>query len=78
MVLIVITSVVFYSIAFVVFNEKSSPSADEVKRAEPWLVCLALSGGDKKSCLHLTGPLVLNQPTFTAVCVLLAVRWKLG
>ena len=86
MVAIIVTDVIFYCINFLIFDGKASYVAKEVKSAEPWLICLAISNGDKDSCLHLTGPLVLDQRTVSALLVLasthglwafmLHIRWS--
>ncbi|CRK31999.1 hypothetical protein BN1708_005636 [Verticillium longisporum] len=73
-VLIIICDVIFFSVIFV-FQDVTVQAVREDKTiAEPWILCLFGSGGDKNKCLDLAKPLVVNEATITAVLVLLAIN----
>ena len=74
-VLIIIINVVFLSIVFVQMDNTVTAAAQHLEKAEPWLLCLVIHGGDKTACLSKvkqTG-IVVNEGTVMAALVLLSV-----
>ena len=74
-VLIIIINVVFLSIVFVQMDNTVVAAMQDLARAEPWLLCLVINGGDKTPCLDIVkqADLVANEGTVMAALVLLSV-----
>ena len=74
-VLIIIVNVVFLSIVFVQMDNTVTEALHDLARAEPWLLCLVINGGDKTPCLDTVkrADLVANEGTVMAALVLLSV-----
>lgn len=75
-VLIIIVNVIFLAVVFVEMDNTVTAAMQDLGKAEPWLLCLVLSGGDKTSCLDKvkSGGLVTNEATVMGVLILLSVR----
>ena len=73
--LIIIINVVFLSIVFVQMDNTVTAARHHLDKAEPWLLCLVLAGGDKTPCLDKVknSGLVANEGTVMAALVLLSV-----
>ena len=73
--LIIIINVVFLSIVFVQMDNTVIAAMRNIEKAEPWLLCLVINGGDKAPCLDLVkqAGLVANEGTVMAALVLLSV-----
>lgn len=72
-VLLIIAWVVFFSIVFVSMDSNLTSAADNSStKMEPWLLCLALNGGEKTECLKYVREFVVNEATIIAVLVCLA------
>lgn len=76
-VLIIITDVIFFAVVFVYLDNNETAVLSDESRAEPWILCLAESNGDKDKCLDLAGALVVNEATVMAVLILLSVSTHL-
>ena len=74
-VLIIIINVVFLSIVFVQMDNTVTAALQDFGKAEPWLLCLVINGGDKTPCLNKVkqAGLVQNEGTVMAALVLLSV-----
>ncbi len=72
-VIVIISDVVFFSVVFVTMDNTTQAAVSDLKRAEPWLLCLVLSGGDKNACLDKAAGLVIKEATVMAVLVMLSV-----
>lgn len=74
-VLIIIINVVFLAIVFVQMDNTVTAALQDLQKAEPWLLCLVINGGDKTSCLGMVkqAGLVANEGTVMAALVLLSV-----
>lgn len=72
-VLIIVTDVVFFAIVFVFQDNTIQNVKHNSSVASPWITCLALSGGDKDSCLKYADTFVVNIATIGAVLILLSV-----
>lgn len=72
-VLLIITDVAFFAVIFVKMDNNTQNNAANAEKAKPWLLCLALSGGNKNACLDKVHDLVVNEATILAVLILLAV-----
>ena len=74
-VLIIIINVVFLSIVFVQMDNTVTAARHQLDKAEPWLLCLVVNGGDKTPCLDKVknSGLVANEGTVMAALVLLSV-----
>ena len=73
MVMVIIFDCIYFSIIFVYLNGTTQISVRSLTKAEPWLVCLAVSGGDKQKCQSLASKTVLAETTVVSVLYLLAV-----
>lgn len=73
-VLIIIANVVFLSIVFISMDNTVSAARTNIKKAQPWLICLAAHNGDKTKCWKEVGTLVQNEPTVMAALILLSVN----
>jgi len=71
-VILILTDVIFFAIVFLRFDESTGVSKKNFDRAQPWLTCLALSGGNKNRCLPLVEKLVVSEATVIAVLILLS------
>lgn len=80
-VLIIIINVVFLSIVFVQMDNTVTAAMRDFQKAEPWLLCLVINGGDKTPCLDKVkqAGLVANEGTVMAALVLLSLNgiWTL-
>lgn len=76
-VLVIIINVVFFAVVFVSMDSNLQSEKSSGTAAEPWLLCLVLSGGNKDACLDQAGKLVTNEATVVAVLVVLAVSYNL-
>jgi hypothetical protein len=72
-VLTIIGNVVFFAIVFVSMDDAAYTSPENLKKAEEWIACLALTSGDKNQCVGAASPLGPNEATVLAVLVLLSV-----
>ena len=74
-VLIIIVNVVFLAVVFVQMDNTVTAALENIGKAEPWLLCLVLSGGNKNSCLDKVqdAKLVANEATVMAVLMMLSV-----
>ena len=74
-VLIIVINVVFLSIVFVQMDNTVTAAMQDFQKAEPWLLCLVINGGDKTPCLDKVkqAGLVANEGTLMAALVLLSV-----
>lgn len=75
-VLIIIVNVVFLAVVFVEMDNTVTAAMQDLGKAEPWLLCLVLSGGDKTFCLDKvkSAGLVTNEAAVMGVLILLSVR----
>lgn len=73
--LIIIINVVFLAIIFVQMDNTVTAAMQDLQKAEPWLLCLVINGGDKTPCLDIVkeAGLVANEGTVMATLVLLSV-----
>ena len=74
-VLIIIVNVVFLAVVFVQMDNTVTATVHNLGKAEPWLMCLVMNGGDKNACLKevKSAGLVTNEATVMAVLILLSV-----
>ena len=72
-VLIIIVNVVFLCIVFVTMDNTIQAARKDFRKAQSWLLCLVINGGDKRKCLDKVGNLVKNEATVMAALILLSV-----
>jgi hypothetical protein len=74
-VLIIIINVVFLAVVFVQMDNTVTAAMQDLGKAEPWMLCLVLNGGNKEACLDQVKSvgLVTNETTVMAVLILLSV-----
>jgi len=74
-VLIIIINVVFLAVVFVQMDNTVTAAMQDLGKAEPWLLCLVLNGGNKQPCLDQvkSAGLVTNERTVMAVLIILSV-----
>lgn len=73
-VMVIVADVVLLAIVFVSMDNVTQAAVHNLKKAEPWLLCLVTSGGNKDACLDKVHGLVLNQATVLSVLIMLSVR----
>ena len=75
-VLIIIINVVFLAVVFVQMDNTVTAAMQDLGKAEPWLLCLVLNGGDKTACLDQVqkAHLVTKESTVMAVLILLSLN----
>lgn len=71
-VIILLVDVIFFSVVFVYLDDFET-SLNNYSRVEPWLICLAESGGDKSKCYALGAKLLISESTVVAVLILLSL-----
>ncbi|KAF7587565.1 hypothetical protein BBP40_007054 [Aspergillus hancockii] len=72
-VLIIIANVIFFAVTFIKIDSKTDLTASNLEKAQPWLLCLVASKGDKRKCLkeaHAIGP---NEAMLLALLILLSL-----
>ena len=73
-VLIIIASVVFLAVVFVKSDNTEQAATQNVRKAEPWLLCLVLNPTNHSVCLDKANGLVTKEATVMATLILLSVR----
>ncbi|KAI4217225.1 MAG: hypothetical protein LQ351_000534 [Letrouitia transgressa] len=73
-VIIIIVNVVFLAIVFISMDNTVQAVMDNFAKAEPWLSCLVIHGGDKNACLDKAHGLTTPEPTLMGVLILLSPR----
>lgn len=73
-VLIIVCDVIFFSIIFVFQDNTVQTAKNNPTTAAPWILCLAMNGGDKVPCLPEASKLTVNMATIGAVLFLLGVN----
>ena len=73
-VIIIIVNVVFLAIVFVSMDNSVQAARNDLERAEPWLLCLAMNPTNKDACLDKVGKLVEGEPTVLAVLIMLSLN----
>lgn len=69
----IIGNVIFFAVVFVSMDEAANTSPDNLKKAEQWTACLAMTKGDRNKCVDKASALGPNEATVLAVLVLLSV-----
>lgn len=72
-VVIIIVNVVFLAIVFISMDNTVQAAMENFVKAEPWLSCLVIHGGDKNACLDKAQGLTTPEPTLMGVLILLSV-----
>ncbi|KAK2749253.1 hypothetical protein FQN57_006869 [Myotisia sp. PD_48] len=72
-VLTVLANVIFFAIVFLSLDEAARKTPENLKKAGPWIFCLAGSKGDKNACTSLAADLGPNESSIMAVLILLAL-----
>ncbi|CAI7641081.1 unnamed protein product [Penicillium glandicola] len=70
--LIILGNVMFFAVVFLDLDNAVAPTAENVKTATPWLLCLAETG-DKESCRSYAAVIGPNEATILAVVILLSL-----
>ncbi|KAL8943749.1 MAG: hypothetical protein Q9216_000855 [Gyalolechia sp. 2 TL-2023] len=78
-VIIIIVNVVFLAVVFVSMDNTEQSVMQDFGKAEPWLSCLVINGGDKNACLSKVKGLATSEPTVMAVLLLMSLNgiWTL-
>ncbi|KAJ9615864.1 hypothetical protein H2200_001941 [Cladophialophora chaetospira] len=72
-VLVLIAEVVFFAVVFVSMDNATQVNAGLLTKAESWLTCLAITGGDKNKCLPRAKGLVKTEGVVLAVLIVLGL-----
>ncbi|KAJ5512881.1 hypothetical protein N7463_002433 [Penicillium fimorum] len=70
--LIILGNVIFFAVVFINLDNAVAPTAENVKTATPWLLCLAQTG-DKDLCRNYAAAIGPNEATLLAVVILLSL-----
>ncbi|KAL9045848.1 MAG: hypothetical protein Q9214_001181 [Letrouitia sp. 1 TL-2023] len=73
-VVIIIVNVVFLAIVFISMDNTVQAVMENFAKAEPWLSCLVIHGGDKNACLEKAHGLTTPEPTLMGVLILLSLN----
>ncbi|KAL8898843.1 MAG: hypothetical protein Q9207_006497 [Kuettlingeria erythrocarpa] len=73
-VIIIIVNVVFLAVVFVSMDNTETAVMHNLSRAQPWLSCLVVNGGDKNACLYKVQDLATPEPTVMAVLILMSLN----
>lgn len=73
-VLIIITDIIFFSVVFVFQDSNIQDARNHLEKAQPWILCLIQSGGNKNKCLAKARDLAVSQGTIAAVLFLMALN----
>ncbi|KAJ5715954.1 uncharacterized protein N7483_013135 [Penicillium malachiteum] len=71
LVLIILGNVIFFAVVFIKLDSEDSPTAANMKKAEPWFECLA-AGYSKKECESQAAGMGPNEATVLAMVYLLS------
>ena len=69
---IILGNVIFFAVVFIGLDNAVAPTAENVKTAGPWLMCLAETG-DKNLCREYAAAIGPNEATLLAVVFLLSL-----
>jgi hypothetical protein len=72
-VITIIINVVFFAIVFISMDNSAKPTPENLKKGQPWILCLVLSEGDKTKCAAEASSLGPSETAVMAVLVLLSV-----
>ncbi|KAL8951972.1 MAG: hypothetical protein Q9222_002095 [Ikaeria aurantiellina] len=73
-VIIIIVNVIFLAVVFMSMDNTEQSVMRNFGKAQPWLTCLVMSGGDKNACLSKVKGLTTSEPTVMAVLILLSLN----
>lgn len=65
--------VIFFAVVFVYLDDLENALTHNLARAEPWVLCLVASNGDKTKCLDLGQSFLVPESTVAAVLVMLSL-----
>lgn len=71
LVLIIIANVIFFAVVFTHMDREVEPTAANMDKAKPWLMCLTIRS--KQECMKLASGLGPNETTILAVVYLLSL-----
>lgn len=74
LVLVIIMDNVFFAIIFVSIDNSTQATLHDIRKAEPWLLCLIVNGGNKNACLDKTRGMAISETTVLAVLILLSMN----
>lgn len=70
---ITLVDVIFFCVIFVYEDDLENSVLHNYIKAEPWIICLVESAGDKKACLSLTEGWLIGMPWLAAVLIMLSL-----
>lgn len=68
-----LVDVIFFAVVFVYLDDLESSLITSYERAEPWLLCLVESGGNKNACLALSEKWLIKESIVGAVLIMLSL-----
>lgn len=74
LVLIIIADSVFFAVIFVSIDNTTQATLHDIRKAEPWLLCLVVNGGNKNACLDKTHGMAISEATVMAVLIMLSMN----
>ncbi|SLM34364.1 GPCR, family 2-like [Lasallia pustulata] len=74
LVLILIADTVFFAVIFVSIDNTAQATMHDIQKAEPWLLCLVVNGGNKNACLDKMNGMAVGEATVMGVLILLSIN----
>ena len=70
---ITLVDVIFFAVVFVYLDNIESHIVKETTRAEPWIICLVMTGGDKNQCMEQSEEWLISERVVGAVLIMLSL-----
>ncbi|WEW58838.1 hypothetical protein PRK78_004306 [Emydomyces testavorans] len=72
-VLTILGNVIFFTIIFLSLDNAARRTPENIRKAEPWILCLVIFKGDKNQCVKQAADLGPSESAILAVLILLAL-----
>ncbi|KAL2810269.1 hypothetical protein BJX63DRAFT_322387 [Aspergillus granulosus] len=73
LVLVILANVIVFAVIFIRTDSQLEITPENLARATPWLLCLALNGGDKTQCFEEAKGIGPSEPTLLVLLILLTL-----
>lgn len=71
--LLIILNAIYFAAIFIEADDAVKPTAVNLQRAQPWVICLAVTQGNKEKCLSYARGLGPNETSLMACLILLSL-----
>lgn len=69
----VLGNVIFFTVVFLSLDNAARKSPENLRKAQPWILCLAANKGDRNECVSAAADMGPNEATIMAVLILIAL-----